>query len=158
MISHLKETNPAKRWLREQFQTSLPLANGQLIVTRFDVVSRGYFDADKVEKAYGKIILGDRVIEDNQLKAIYESIADVLNEQMDLAVAHVMAQTKMSFYVLDALEAKDWGKAQAGLKVLIEALGIDNDHADRIWGDWVNDAVQCIHTQDNTGSRLDDLM
>jgi len=151
MIQILRETNPAKIWLREKFQISLRLVNGRLIVIRFDLASCGttdglIWDADKVWKHCGDSILADDPLITEKHLSIASTIADVLNEKMEVEAAEILGQIKMSFLILDALETQDYGTACLLINQLIERLKPYDPRAYEMWRRWIGNVFHIVRT------------
>ena len=151
MIQTLRDTNPAGIWLREKFQISLRLVNGRLIVLRFDLASCGttdglIWDADKVTKHYGSFILADDLLVTEKHLSIASTIAEVLNEKMELEAEEILRQIKMSFTILDALEADDYVTACDLTTKLIDRLKPYDPRAYNIWRQWVGNVFHVVRT------------
>lgn len=150
MIQTLRETNPASIWLREKFQVSLRLLTGRLIVLRFDLASCGttdglIWDADKVAEHFG---LGDTA----------SVVADTLNEKMEIEAAEILRQIKMSFLVLDALEAYDLLTASKELSDLCGKLESYKPRALDIWGPWISKILHVIRSANEPELGLDTVI
>ena len=153
MIQLLRNTNPAKIWLREKFETSLRLVNGRLIVLRFDLASCGttdglIWDADKVSAQFD-------LVDD---PSIASSIADTLNEKMELEAAEILQQIKMSFLILDALEAEDISMAARGLSDLCDRLESYKPRALKIWSQWIRNVMHVIKSANDPEYGLDTVV
>lgn len=145
----LRQTNPARLWLREKFQTDLQLASGHHIVVRFDLPSTGVtgyrFDAEAVISLCGEHILADIDKDYGEYLNVASTIADVLNQKVDAEAKRVLGEVRMSLSLLDALDAEDWMGAALILEGLTDSLICHGEHANRIWGSWVNLAVEYVN-------------
>ncbi len=144
MLQNLKDTNPYRVWLDERFQTNLDLVNGKQIVVRFEVNSRPYiFDAETVIKEFGDGMLAD-------IK-IASTIAEVLNQKMDIVIDEVARQCMWARAVTNALSAKDYRDAAIFLEELIVSLLIFEPRATVVWAEWIDKVYRFIDTQDSLG-------
>jgi hypothetical protein len=164
MLPLLRETNPAKIWLREKFQTSLSLVNEQHIVIRFDLASCGslgfIFDTDKVMKFYGDVVLADKGIPMSyeEHTSICSAIADTLNDKMQLVANDVLGHIRMSFDVLDALSGNDDVIAYQTLGQLATDLMTYNPQATKLWSPWCNKVCDMIEARNEPGFDVEFLM
>lgn len=153
MRDFLRKTNPAEIWLGEKFQTELRLANGKLIVLRFDLQSasdNGYrFDTEKVVEQFGDSILACQETNYGEYLNVAATIADVLNTRMTILAQRVLGHSRMSLFLLDALDLSAWSTARQILCRLAESLDdLDHPRAEQIWGKWVQQVVQYVDSQD----------
>lgn len=143
MIQHILDTNPAHIWLREQFEVSLELINGHLIVTRFglDECAPGGFqwDTDKLREYCGMATL-----DDIGGSSIVESIADVLNDKMHLEATEVLGHIKVSFVILDALRVQDYVTAYHMTIGLARRLLAYDPRASEVWADWIKETINAL--------------
>lgn len=164
MLQQLRDSNPAKTWLYERFQTSLRLATGQHIVVRFDLGSCGpkgfRFDADEIVKRYDPGILVDKEADFGEYLNVAATIAATLNEKIQLEVDTVLAHIRTSFDVLDALSCKDRASANLLMTDLALSLLPYNPRAKEIWMDWLDKASHYADTISGSepGFGVDTLM
>lgn len=141
MLQQLRDSNPAKKWLYERFQTSLRLASGQHIVVRFDLGScgpRGFrFDAEEIVKRYDSGILVDKEADYGEYLNVAATIAATLNERIQLEVDTVLGHIRMSFDILDALSCKNYSAANLLVADMALRLLSYNPRANDVWGDWL---------------------
>lgn len=145
MIQYLTNTNPAGKWLQGKFQTSLRLVNGQLIVLRFDVASCGTqgfkWTADKVIAKFDPTTLVDKETDYGEYLSMASTIADVLNQKMQLVANDVLEQVRMSLDVLGALSLGDRLSAYVLAVRLTNRLLIYSPESDRIWSAWIENVI-----------------
>lgn len=155
MLEFLQDTNPATIWLRERFSTSLRLVGGKLIVVRFylyECAPDGFkWDADKVITHCTPEFLVD--IEDNfgEYLSLASTVADVLNERMQLQTDVILAQVKMSFAILDALSADDYKDAHMLTGELGKSLLLYDPRASDVWSGWFELVFQTIDSHNKPG-------
>lgn len=141
MLQQLRNTNPAKVWLHERFQTSLRLASGQYILVRFDLGSCGpqgfRFDADEIVKRYDPGVLADKEADFGEYLSVAATIADTLNQKIQLEADSALGHIRLSFDILDALSCKDYITANLMTGCLAESLLYYNPRAKDVWGDWL---------------------
>ena len=139
MIQTLRETNPAKVWLREKFEVSLRLVQGQLIVVRFDLASNEFkWDTDKVIAHIGPTFLAETT-------SIASTIAHVLNEKMEMEAMEILQQIKMSFLILDALSIRDYKTTCLLIDRLVNRLKPYDPRAYDVWRPWIGDVVDIVN-------------
>lgn len=163
MLQQLRDSNPAKTWLYERFQTSLRLANGQYIVVRFDLGSCGpkgfRFDAEEIVKRYNSGILVDKEANFGEYLNVAATIAATLNEKIQLEADIVLGHIKTSFDILDALSCKDYVVANLlGGEMALRLISYNPRAAD-VWGSWLQAVLDVTKSSGNKpGSGADTLM
>lgn len=158
MIQHLQHANPARIWLRERFQTSLRLVSGRLIVIRFDLAScgrEGIWDADKVMTHFDPTFLVDKEDDFGEYLSIASCIAAVLNQRMQLEADEILSHLKMSFSILDALQAEDYAAAYLLTGTLGMRLLPYEPRASAIWSGWVDRVFEHIKSASGPEFGLD---
>jgi hypothetical protein len=161
MIQYLQHANPARIWLREQFQTSLRLVSGRLIVIRFDLAScgrEGIWDADKIMTYFDPTFLVDKEDDYGEYLSIASTVADVLNQRMELEAAEILAQIKISFSILDALRCQFYRTAYAETAHLAQRLLPYDPRASQIWSSWIDTVFEHIKSDNEPGYGLDTLI
>lgn len=162
-LQPLREWNPAKLWLREQFQTSIRLVNGHLIVVRFDIVSASTFTGNVVDHNMGRYLLDDDMkdhVRKNPSGAEYYAdicgaIADSLNDKMRMMRDTVLGHSKMTFKILDALSSGDNASAYAlTLNLGAELLDFE-PRASKVWGGWVDEILKIVKLGNGPGFNSD---
>lgn len=154
--STLRQSNPAQTWLHERHQTELRLADGKLIVLRFDLESTGQtgyrFDTEKVVNEFGDSILACPETDFGEYLNVASTIADVLNERMDMVARRVFGQVRLSLSLLDALDDDAFGPARLIWEGLVDSLGVyDNTQVFKVWGQWIENVRRYIDTADPPG-------
>ena len=161
MDQYLRDANPARIWLREQFQTSLRLVSGRLIVVRFDLAScgrKGIWDADKIMTYFDPTFLVDKEDDFGEYLAIASTVAHVLNEKMALEAEEILSHLKMSFLILDALQAEDYEEAYLlSGKLAVRLLPYD-PRASNIWSDWIEKVFVHIKSASGPEYGVDSVM
>ena len=141
MLYQLRTTNPASKWLREKFWTTLMLANGHQITLWFDLAScgkEGYkWDADKVITRLDPTFLVDKETEFGEYLSLASTVADVLNQRMDIISKDVMGHARESLRILEAISAENKTVAYLKTVALASRLVAYGSIANTIWGDWI---------------------
>ena len=146
ILEILRQTCPARVWLRQRFSLSLEMVSGHHIVVQYDIASASpngvEFTPEQIVTYYGAGILGDNKLD--PAEAIAENIRERTKMMRDNVVAHVV----MSSRVLDALEADDKELAQDMMGDLLDMLEPHEPYADAIWTDWLMTVANYITGQD----------
>jgi hypothetical protein len=132
MIQALRNANPVQIWIAQTFNTTVPLSDGRTIVVRFDLSSCDIFydplEKMRLAKAY----------------RVEESVVDFIQIEMNEIGTAVYDSGTVSIYILDALEAKDWNRANSLLGLLAKSLvAIDLDKS-QIWDKWFDKVYSYI--------------
>lgn len=138
MLQNLEDTNPALMWLDCKYRVDLRLTNGQLIVVRFDRhTPRNFFNAEKIIKHYGNAIVANKETDYGEYLSVASTIADVLNQKMQIVMREVESHAGMSYLILDTLASKDKKQARQCAILLTELLLGYDPEASSVWGNWL---------------------
>lgn len=150
MLQHIRDSNPASKWLGEKFQANLTLANGHLAILRFDLSSAGkpscQFDTDKVMKHYGDAILVDPETDFGEYLNVASTIADVLNQKMAEVGQDVMGHVRSAHEIVAALSVDNKTDAYLDAIFLAKRLMTYGTSADVTWGVWLQNVIEYAKT------------
>lgn len=154
MIDYLTKTNPSGIWLKNRFAVSIPLANLQTIMVRFDLSSCDkdcQFTEQKVNKHFKRTILVDRSMTQEDYWSVCDALAWNLNQQMQGVAADAREAARMSIFILDALTARDYAVCLLLVEKLIWDLDAYKPLADEVWAEWLQNVVKHIKSGDDVG-------
>lgn len=151
MVHFLEDTNPAPVWLQEKFKTVLQLANGHIVVVKFNVTScdsEGYnFDTEAVLSHFGNAILADKETAYGDYLSIASTIAHVLNTRMVEIAEEVISHVDLSLKILARISSQNYAEAYLLTVKLSKRLLAFGDHADNIWASWLWKVVQTLKSE-----------